>query len=71
MLAGHEEGISTDMYSETCVLFTATIHQNLEYRYSNHDIWPEDVATVVMCIFLYPGRHNIRPTYKTSREVYK
>ena len=28
---------------------------DLEYSYSKHDIWPGDVATVALCIFLYPG----------------
>ena len=44
---------------------------DLEYSYSSYDNWPGDVATVVLCIFIYPGRHNIRPTYKTSRKVHK
>ena len=44
---------------------------DLEYSYSNHDTWPGDEAAVALCIFLYPGRHNIGPTYKTSQEVHK
>ena len=28
---------------------------DLEYSYSDHDVWPGDEATVALCIFLHPG----------------
>ena len=44
---------------------------DLEYSNCNHGIWPGDKATVALCIFLCLWQPNIRPTYKTSQEVYK
>ena len=43
---------------------------DLEYSYSNHDIWPGDETTVALCIFLYPGWHNIRPLGRSTIHYY-